>query len=252
MTMDFSILSRSGVVFLVLMCVFTITFVKIQKSMHSHILISSPHSALRDPTILGSADTTHMTKHEDTLEERISAIDGVVMKGFDSPTLHAGADPIDILKADDKVQQSNLILEQANRIRDLESALAAARMRNPDPNGKDQPSPALSTDRVIHKENHRRDEPRVYIPPGPGQALPIDPTKDISVTYDSCMDTLRQRHDFDGQFTKRFSGTLFWLHFPKCGTSFGSTLHGFMCQAEPSNNTDPLPPHDACKPRDTM
>ena len=29
------------------------------------------------------------------------------------------------------------------------------------------------------------------------------------------------------------------LHFPKCGTSFGSTLHGYLCQKEPSAEQDP-------------
>ena len=38
---------------------------------------------------------------------------------------------------------------------------------------------------------------------------------------------------------KTFKGKLFWLHFPKCGTSFGSTLHGYSCTATPTTTAIP-------------
>ena len=38
---------------------------------------------------------------------------------------------------------------------------------------------------------------------------------------------------------KTFKGKLFWLHFPKCGTSFGSTLHGYSCTDTPTPTAIP-------------
>lgn len=40
------------------------------------------------------------------------------------------------------------------------------------------------------------------------------------------------------------------LHFPKCGTSFGSTLHGYLCQKDPSPPTDPFDKKKKYRDRD--
>jgi hypothetical protein len=39
---------------------------------------------------------------------------------------------------------------------------------------------------------------------------------------------------------------LFWLHFPKCGTSFGSALVGIVCQSTPSAYVHPTAPGQKC------
>lgn len=75
----------------------------------------------------------------------------------------------------------------------------------------------------------------------PGQDPPFDPAS-LAVTYESCMASLAGRTSDE----KTFKGTLFWLHIPKCGTSFGSTLHGYTCQASPSASHDPGNPAEAC------
>ena len=58
--------------------------------------------------------------------------------------------------------------------------------------------------------------------------------KDVHLTYESCMASL---HATGKLLMKRLPpGPLWWLHFPKCGTSFGSTLHGYLCQADESHS----------------
>ena len=55
----------------------------------------------------------------------------------------------------------------------------------------------------------------------------------LRVTYESCSKHLEGRSR-----TKRIKNVL-WLHFPKCGTSLGTVLHGYLCQAAPSPQSNP-------------
>ena len=58
----------------------------------------------------------------------------------------------------------------------------------------------------------------------------------LTMTYEQCMATLPT-----GGKTKTLSLPLEWLHIPKCGTSFGATVYGYLCTA---NKTSFVNPHD--------
>eukprot|EP00040_Diaphanoeca_grandis_P008215 m.44371 g.44371 ORF g.44371 m.44371 type:complete len:476 (+) comp19664_c0_seq3:2115-3542(+) len=74
----------------------------------------------------------------------------------------------------------------------------------------------------------------------PEQSTPFDESQ-LKVTYESCMRSLQEKpHE------KTFKGKLYWLHFPKCGTSFGVTLHGYTCQSDPSPKVNPSKPGEEC------
>lgn len=62
----------------------------------------------------------------------------------------------------------------------------------------------------------------------------FDPTKDFVLTYESCLASL------DGSSrAKTLQRPIHWLHFPKCGTSFGAVLYGYLCQYDESPFTSP-------------
>lgn len=49
----------------------------------------------------------------------------------------------------------------------------------------------------------------------------------LHVTYENCIAGLP--HDRSKKLRK-----LLWLHFPKCGTSLGTVVHGYLCQSDPT------------------
>jgi hypothetical protein len=49
----------------------------------------------------------------------------------------------------------------------------------------------------------------------------------LRVTYENCVAGLPANR------RKRLH-KIHWLHFPKCGTSLGTVVHGYLCQSEPS------------------
>lgn len=55
----------------------------------------------------------------------------------------------------------------------------------------------------------------------------FDPTSpgSVNITYESCVQSLRGTST-----TKTLKRRIHWLHFPKCGTSFGAVLYGYLCQ----------------------
>ena len=58
----------------------------------------------------------------------------------------------------------------------------------------------------------------------------FDPTLvDLNVTYESCMASLE-----GGRFEKTLKRPIQWVHFPKCGTSFGAVVYGYVCSPEES------------------
>lgn len=71
---------------------------------------------------------------------------------------------------------------------------------------------------------------------------------DIQVDFETCRRSLT---DFARQrqrpAPRRLKDDIFWLHFPKCGTSFGSALVGFVCQAQESPYINPNNPQDNCE-----
>lgn len=79
-------------------------------------------------------------------------------------------------------------------------------------------------------------------PPPPGIALmdypprvPMDPTKDLPpITYDTCVASLANRSK-----VKTLQRRIHWLHFPKCGTSFGAVIYGYLCQQEEAPYVSP-------------
>eukprot|EP00041_Stephanoeca_diplocostata_P006198 m.78189 g.78189 ORF g.78189 m.78189 type:complete len:507 (+) comp16222_c0_seq3:242-1762(+) len=239
LVMNTSLYSRAGCCFLVIVGTFITTFVQIQHSVHSR-KTSDAQVPARE---VFSAVSSNALDHESlSLAEKLSAIDGEPNQhGFDEFVQQGVAtqprSESDLAKK--LMSQNILILQQAERIRALESALSASTRSDPD-----QLPAAAAVAIDIRKTSPRK--PIGYAATGPGQAQPVDPVRDVSVTYESCMESLRKKQSAETPFRKKFPGRLFWLHFPKCGTSFGSTLHGFMCQEEPSNSTDPLPPHGPC------
>jgi hypothetical protein len=58
---------------------------------------------------------------------------------------------------------------------------------------------------------------------------PFDPTVKgaLSITYESCMASLDGRDK-----TKTLKRPIQWIHFPKCGTSFGAVVYGYVCQSD--------------------
>jgi hypothetical protein len=65
---------------------------------------------------------------------------------------------------------------------------------------------------------------------------PFDPTEKgvLNVTFEVCLASLKGRSS-----TKTLQRRIHWLHFPKCGTSFGAVLYGYLCQYEESPFTAP-------------
>jgi len=63
----------------------------------------------------------------------------------------------------------------------------------------------------------------------------FDPTVKgaLNITYESCMASLKGTDR-----TKTLKRPLHWIHFPKCGTSFGAVVYGYACQSNTS-------PHEA-------
>ena len=65
--------------------------------------------------------------------------------------------------------------------------------------------------------------------------VPFDPTlENLNVTYESCMASLE-----GSSFAKTLTRPIHWLHFPKCGTSFGAVVYGYVCQPEESPASAP-------------
>jgi hypothetical protein len=76
----------------------------------------------------------------------------------------------------------------------------------------------------------------------PGQEEAFDPAS-VSVTFDSCLASLKlQRKSTQKTWHDLQDGPLYWLHIPKCGTSFGAALHGYTCTSTPTSNIDPANP----------
>lgn len=56
----------------------------------------------------------------------------------------------------------------------------------------------------------------------------------LHVTYENCIAGLHKHR-------RKHIHKLHWLHFPKCGTSLGTVVHGYLCQSEPSSARYRLP-----------
>jgi hypothetical protein len=95
----------------------------------------------------------------------------------------------------------------------------------------------------VHNPKNLREEVIVRQPlaaavvPAPlGNTNPLAVAKsidDLVVTYESCLAKL-------GAASKPKSArTLMWLHLPKCGTSLGTVVHGYLCQEEETPHLNP-------------
>lgn len=64
----------------------------------------------------------------------------------------------------------------------------------------------------------------------------FDPTESgaLTITYEKCVDSLKGRSN-----AKTLQRRIRWLHFPKCGTSFGAVIYGYVCQYDMSSFTAP-------------
>jgi hypothetical protein len=64
----------------------------------------------------------------------------------------------------------------------------------------------------------------------------FDPTAkgSLNITYETCMVSLQGR-----ERTKTLKRPIHWIHFPKCGTSFGAVVYGYACQSDESPHNAP-------------
>ena len=76
---------------------------------------------------------------------------------------------------------------------------------------------------------------RGAISTSPAAALEVVDLTSLRVTYENCVAGLPA----DGR-QKRLH-KIHWLHFPKCGTSLGTVVHGYLCKSEPSPSRFPQP-----------
>jgi len=83
-----------------------------------------------------------------------------------------------------------------------------------------------------------------FAPEVPGQETAFDPEA-VHITYESCVQSLTGKSDAK-RWGKEQDGPLYWLHIPKCGTSFGATLHGYTCTATPTPQANPADPSETC------
>lgn len=51
--------------------------------------------------------------------------------------------------------------------------------------------------------------------------LSFDPTEDLHISYEDCVQSLEGTDR-----TKTLKRPIQWIHFPKCGTSFGAVVYG--------------------------
>eukprot|EP00039_Didymoeca_costata_P003164 m.65665 g.65665 ORF g.65665 m.65665 type:complete len:294 (+) comp11750_c1_seq2:176-1057(+) len=56
----------------------------------------------------------------------------------------------------------------------------------------------------------------------------------IHISYEECLKSLEHKPR-----TKTLHRPLEWIHIPKCGTSFGAVIHGYICSWEPAPYTNP-------------
>jgi len=63
----------------------------------------------------------------------------------------------------------------------------------------------------------------------------------ITMTYEQCVATLPR-----GGKPKTLALPLEWVHIPKCGTSFGATIYGYLCTADETPFYSPLEPQVNC------
>lgn len=62
----------------------------------------------------------------------------------------------------------------------------------------------------------------------------LDALDDLHITYEECAMSLEFKNN-----TKRLKKPIQWIHFPKCGTSFGATIYGYLCSPHPTPFSHP-------------
>ena len=92
------------------------------------------------------------------------------------------------------------------------------------------PNPAHDRETHAVHGDHVADLPK-------GGADVVDITERFEVSYEKCMETLG-----GAARPKTLSRPLEWIHIPKCGTSFGAVLHGYLCQMNDAPYENPNAP----------
>jgi len=103
----------------------------------------------------------------------------------------------------------------------------------------DQALPQPGANGVLCASWERRECGPLTTTVAPSPPPSADPLADLlisrqTMTYDECVASLPP-----GGKPKTLNKPLEWIHIPKCGTSFGATIYGYLCTAEETPHVNP-------------